>query len=229
MNNALATTSHMPLAENRPMPGKNNVNVNNQDGGVVNDRGNLTSLEKSPSIVFGENVEGVLSDKTNAFGCLVCSLAGIDDIIEMKRWPHAGVIHGSKRNVAWRVLDTKYFGLAQQRRRLYLLTGGTDFFPENVIFEYHSNEFMEYPSAELKFEKDGHKFEVFREYTDCLYSSYGTKWNGNAAAYNGSLFIVQDDRIRRISPLECEKLMGFPDNYTDLPTAKNTTRFYFHQ
>ena len=127
MNNALATTSHMPLAENRPMPGKNNVNVNNQDGGVVNDRGNLTSLEKSPSIVFGENVEGVLSDKTNAFGCLVCSLAGIDDIIEMKRWAHAGVIHGSKRNVAWRVLDTKYFGLAQQRRRLYLLAGGTDF------------------------------------------------------------------------------------------------------
>ncbi|MFC2638328.1 MAG: DNA cytosine methyltransferase [Mitsuokella sp.] len=41
--------------------------------------------------------------------------------------------------------------------------------------------------------------------------------------------MVQDDRIRRISPLECEKLMGFPDNYTDLPTAKNTTRFYFHQ
>ena len=172
MNNALATTSHMPLAENRPMPGKNNVNVNNQDGGVVNDRGNLTSLEKSPSIVFGENVEGVLSDKTNAFGCLVCSLAGIDDIIEMKRWPHAGVIHGSKRNVAWRVLDTKYFGLAQQRRRLYLLAGGTDFSPENVIFEYHSNEFMEYPSAELKFEKDGHKMDINLKSSESIQIAY---------------------------------------------------------
>ncbi|MFC2638329.1 MAG: DNA cytosine methyltransferase [Mitsuokella sp.] len=187
MNNALATISHMPLAENRPMPGKNNVNVNNQDGGVVNDRGNLTlrfvdivesndrkrtSLEKSPSIVFGENVEGVLSDKTNAFGCLVCSLAGIDDIIEMKRWPHAGVIHGSKRNVAWRVLDAKYFGLAQQRRRLYLLAGGTDFFPENVIFEYHSNEFMEYPSAELKFEKDGHKMDINLKSSESIQIAY---------------------------------------------------------
>lgn len=208
--------------------------------GLNDDRGNLTlrfvdivdsndnkRLEsgKELSIVFWENVEGVLTDKTNAFGCLVCSLAGFDDVIELKRWPNAGVIHGAKRNVAWRVLDAKYFGLPQQRRRLYLMAGGKNFFPENVLFEYHKGELREYPSAALTFEKEGHKFEVFREYTDCLYSAYGTKWNGNAAAYNGSLFIVQDDRIRRISPLECERLMGFPDNYTDLPGAKKTNRY----
>lgn len=208
--------------------------------GLNDDRGNLTlrfvdiinsndekrqSEGKDPSIVFWENVEGVLTDKTNAFGCLVCSLAGFDKIIELKRWPNAGVIHGAKRNVAWRVLDAKYFGLPQQRRRLYLMAGGRNFFPENVLFEYHSAKLEEYPSTQLSFEKDGHKFEVFREYTDCLYSAYGTKWNGNAAAYNGSLFIVQDDRIRRVSPLECERLMGFPDNYTNLPDAKKTNRY----
>jgi DNA (cytosine-5)-methyltransferase 1 len=106
------------------------------------------------------------------------------------------------------------------------MAGGKNFFPENVLFEYHKGELEEYPPAtSLTFEKEGHKFEVFRKYTDCLYSAYGTKWNGNAAAYNGSLFIVQDDRIRRISPLECERLMGFPDNYTDLPGAKKTNRY----
>ncbi len=208
--------------------------------GLNDDRGNLTLRfvdivnanddrrklnGQKPSIVFWENVEGVLSDKTNAFGCLVCSLAGFDDVIERKKWPSAGVIHGSKRNVAWRVLDAKYFGLPQQRRRLYLMAGGKDFFPENVLFEYHLNNLEDYPSAELSFEKEGHKFEVFREYTDCLYSAYGTKWNGNAAAYNGSLYVVQDDRIRRLSPLECERLMGFSDNYTDLPNAKKTNRY----
>ena len=208
--------------------------------GLNDDRGNLTlrfvdiadsndkkrqEEKKSPSIVFWENVEGVLTDKTNAFGCLVCSLAGFDDVIELKRWPNAGVIHGAKRNVAWRVLDAKYFGLPQQRRRLYLMAGGKNFFPENVLFEFHTGRLEEYPSAQLTFEKEGHRFEVFREYTDCLYSAYGTKWNGNAAAYNGSLFIVQDDRLRRISPLECERLMGFPDNYTDLPGAKKTNRY----
>ena len=36
---------------------------------------------------------------------------------------------------------------------------------------------------------------------------------GNAAAYNGSLYVVQDDKIRRLSPIECERLMGFPDDY----------------
>ena len=37
--------------------------------------------------------------------------------------------------------------------------------------------------------------------------------------------MVQDDRIRRLSTLECERLMGFPDNYTYLPKAKKTNRY----
>jgi len=210
--------------------------------GLNDDRGNLTlkfvdiveandnkrlSEGKPRSIVFWENVEGVLTDKTNAFGCLVSSLAGFTDAIVVKKWPNAGFIYGPTRNVAWRVLDAKFFGLPQQRRRLYLLAGGKDFHPENVLFENHTpgTDLKEYPSAPLKFEKEGHSFEVFREYTDCLYSAYGTKWNGNAAAYNGSLYVVQDGRIRRISPLEGERLMGFPDNYTDLEGAKRTNRY----
>ncbi len=75
------------------------------------------------------------------------------------------------------------------------------------------------------FYKSGSKFEIFRTYTDCLYAAYGTKWNGNAAAYNGSLYIAQDDRIRRFTPLECERLMGFPDNYTSVNGQSDTNRF----
>lgn len=207
--------------------------------GLSDDRGNLTlkfvdiiesndkvreknNLEKT--IVFWENVEGVLSDKTNAFGCLVSSLAGLDEIIPRKKWPNAGIIYGPSRNVAWRVLDAKYFGLPQQRRRLYLLAGGTSFHPENILFELHQNDFPDYPEFPLSFTKGGHNFEIFREYTDCLYSAYGTKWNGNAAARNGSLFVVQDKRIRRLSPLETERLMGFPDNYTDVSVGRRSNR-----
>ena len=208
--------------------------------GLNDDRGNLTlkfvdivevnDLERAkkglnPSIVFWENVEGVLTDKTNAFGCLISSLAGLREVINVKRWPNAGIVRGPKRNIAWRVLDAKFFGVPQQRKRLYLLAGGKDFFPENVMFETHINPIPSYPNTPLSFYKDGHSFEVFREYTDCLYSAYGTKWNGNAAAYNGSLFIVQDGRIRRLSPLECERLMGFPDNYTNINKAKRTQRY----
>ena len=210
--------------------------------GLNDDRGNLTLkfvdiIEANDAVrmsrgqgrckVFWENVEGVLADKTNAFGCLVSSLAGLDQVLSVKggKWPNSGLIRGNTRNVAWRVLDAKFFGLPQQRRRLYVIAGGKDFHPEDVLFEIHENELPEYPQFPLTFEKEGHHFEVFRAYTDCLYSAYGTKWNGNAAAYNGSLFVVQDHRIRRLSPLETERLMGFPDHYTDLPKAKKTNRY----
>lgn len=208
--------------------------------GLKDDRGNLTlrfvdivdsvdevRLKKGQgrSVVFWENVEGVLSDKTNAFGCMISSLAGLDEAISRKRWPTAGILRGKKRNVAWRVLDAKHFGLPQQRRRLYLLSGGKDFNPEDILFEIHKKDAVQVPTFELTKDIDGHSMEVFRSYSDCLYSAYGTKWNGNAAAYNGSLFAVQDGSIRRLSPVECERLMGFPDGYTDVKTATRTTRY----
>ena len=96
---------------------------------------------------------------------------------------------------------------------------------ENVLFENNGKSIYKQITKPLKFEKDDHKFEVFREYTDCLYAAYGTKWNGNAAAYNGSLYVVQDDKIRRLSPVECERLMGFPDDYTNIKGASYTKRY----
>lgn len=208
--------------------------------GLNDDRGNLTLKfvdiikandkirkedGKEPCTIFWENVEGVLCDKTNAFGCLISSLAGLRKVYQMDRWPSAGLLEGPKRNVAWRVLDAKHFGLPQQRKRLYLLATGKDYHPESILFEFHTKKLSSYPDLPLTAEKNGHSFEVFRQYSDCLYSAYGTKWNGNAAAYNGSLFVVQDNRIRRLSPLECERLMGFPDNYTNISKATRTNRY----
>ena len=213
--------------------------------GLTDDRGNLTlrfvdivnandevrlSSGGERCIAFWENVEGVLSDKTNAFGCLISSLAGLSDVLTVKngRWPSAGFLRGEKRVVVWRVLDAKYFGLPQQRKRLYLIAGDERVHPENILFE-HSTALSddEYDSSldSYRFSKDGADFEVFRPYTDCLYSSYATKWNGNAAAYNGSLFVVQNGRIRRLSPIECERLMGFPDDYTKIDGAKKSNRY----
>jgi len=186
----------------------------------------LKSTGSNGTIVFWENVEGVLKDKTNAFAQFVSMLSGSDTLLPIQ-CSSAGILYGAKRNVAWRVLDAKHFGVPQQRKRVYLLAGDKCFHPEDILFE-----FSDTPQAEpvknqtgLCFELGGHTFEFFREYTDCLYSSYGTKWNGNAAAYNGSLFVFQNQRLRRFSPLECERLMGFPDNYTDAHFATPTTRY----
>ena len=106
-----------------------------------------------------------------------------------------------------------------------MIAGGTDFYPENILFELHERKLGSFTQVPLEFEKGGKHFEVFRGYTDCLYSAYGTKWNGNAAAYNGSLYVAEDDRPRRMTPLECERLMGFPDNYTNVDFASMTNRY----
>lgn len=177
------------------------------------------------TIVFWENVEGVLKDKTNAFGCFISRLSGCDDVLPVTQWPSAGLVRGPKRNVAWRVLDAKFFGVPQQRKRLYVVAGEKGFHPENVLFEIHEHRLGTFPKGRLRFNKGGKQFEVFREYTDCLYSAYGTKWNGNSAAYNGSLYVAENGRLRRMTPLETERLMGFPDDYTKTDFASPTNRY----
>lgn len=66
---------------------------------------------------------------------------------------------------------------------------------------------------------------TFKETSDCLTAAYGTKWNGNASATNGSLFAKQNMRVRRLTPIECERLQGFPDNYTNITNAPDTGRY----
>lgn len=152
---------------------------------------------KDTSVILWENVEGVLNEKTNAFGNFIAGLAGFDTELSISKWSKAGYIEGPTRNIAWRVLDAKYFGLPQQRKRLYVLAGGKNFRPDAVLFELGNKNviadnkkskisksntglFLDLVSENINknvFVKDGSKFEVFREYTDCLYAAYGTKWN----------------------------------------------------
>lgn len=201
------------------------------------------------AVFFWENVEGALTDKTNAFGCFLAGLAGLEEPVQVGKFKSAGILHGPDRNIAWRVLDAKYFGVPQQRKRVYVLGGGKDFHPENVLFEMghrfqdpyklpvESQSLSPGLFAEwqpmvnqdiikpLRRDINGHDIEVFRCYSDCLYAAYGTKWNGNAAAFNGSLFVSQDGRLRRLTPIECERLMGFPDNYTAIANPRLTNRY----
>lgn len=93
---------------------------------------------EQPSIIFWENVPGVLSTKDNAFGCFLAELAGEDMPLQPsgKRWTNAGVVLGSKRAIAWRVLDAQYFGLAQRRKRVFVVASAREGFdPAKILFE----------------------------------------------------------------------------------------------
>jgi len=96
---------------------------------------------KQPSITVWENVPGVLSDRGNAFGCFLGALAGEDCELQPsgKRWTDAGCVYGPKRAIAWRVLDAQYFGLAQRRRRVFVVASAREGFdPASVLFERES-------------------------------------------------------------------------------------------
>ncbi|WP_122498901.1 DNA cytosine methyltransferase [Pseudomonas viridiflava] len=97
-----------------------------------------TSRNEPESIVVWENVPGVLSDKGNAFGCFLGALAGEDCELQPpgKRWQDAGCVYGPKRTIAWRILDAQYFGLAQRRRRVFVVASArAGFDPLEVLFE----------------------------------------------------------------------------------------------
>ncbi|MBX8534583.1 DNA cytosine methyltransferase [Pseudomonas cichorii] len=89
-------------------------------------------------ITVWENVPGVLSDRGNAFGCFLGALAGEDSELQPsgKRWTDAGCVYGPKRTIAWRILDAQYFGLAQRRRRVFVVASARrGFDPCEVLFE----------------------------------------------------------------------------------------------
>ena len=94
---------------------------------------------QQPAIIFWENVPGVLNTKDNAFGCFLAGLAGEVDPLQPAggKWSNAGVVLGPKRAVAWRVLDAQYFGLAQRRRRVFVVASARDWFdPASILFEF---------------------------------------------------------------------------------------------
>jgi DNA (cytosine-5)-methyltransferase 1 len=37
--------------------------------------------------------------------------------------------------------------------------------------------------------------------------------------------LFADMRVRKLTPKECERLQGFPDNYTNTPTSSDSTRY----
>ncbi|MCF2346234.1 Dam family site-specific DNA-(adenine-N6)-methyltransferase [Enterobacter hormaechei] len=93
------------------------------------------------SIIVWENVPGVLSSKDNAFGCFLAGLAGESSELQPAggKWTHAGCVSGPERVIAWRVLDAQFFGVAQRRKRVFVVASARKGFdPAAVLFELNS-------------------------------------------------------------------------------------------
>lgn len=94
---------------------------------------------KEPCIIVWENVPGVFSTKDNAYGCFLGALVGEDDQLQPagQKWKNAGFVFGPQRAIAWRTLDAQYFGVAQRRRRVFVIgSARKGFRPEQILFEF---------------------------------------------------------------------------------------------
>ncbi|EIA8665227.1 phage N-6-adenine-methyltransferase [Salmonella enterica] len=257
------------------------------------------------AITVWENVPGVLSSKDNAFGCFIGALAGESCELQPAggKWPNAGCVYGPSRIVAWRVLDAQFFGVAQRRRRVFVVASARKGFdPAEVLFEFDSMRRDTPPRREPQtavttdagsgIEGGSHwdnpanphptlnqsnniggigasNQEIFaqrgagivgayrmtafgeysgdgtastvkaRDYKDnsgqppAICIQHASIGRHNAAGpqgkgYQEDVAFTQDSRasadvvqfgiqVRRLTPIECERLQGFPDNHTQIP------------
>lgn len=162
-----------------------------------------------PSTVVIENVAGLLS-----------SHGGRDFQIVIRTLAQLGY------GVGWRVLNSRYFGVPQSRQRVYIVACYRD--PERagtILFEPERSEGDDEASGPdgthivSPFKKvlgDPRRGPIVQGLAYCLYACSarhtGTDWSRTYVSY-------PDGRVRRLTPLECERIQGFPDGWT-IPKMK---------
>ena len=164
---------------------------------------------RRPATVVIENVAGLLSShKGRDFSTVVGTLAELG------------------YGVAWRVLNSQHFGVPQSRQRVYIVGYYRD--PGRagaVLFEPECGPRNDPPrrsngaKSVSPFKEvlgDPVKGPIFQGLAYCLYACSarhtGTDWSRTYVCY-------PDGRVRRLTPLECERIQGFPDDWT-LPREK---------
>lgn len=190
--------------------------------------------EINPEVICLENVRGLLNDKKhNAFGNLLAALAGESQALQPPRgsWSDAGCVSGPQRDIAWRVFDAQHGGVAQRRERVFVVAclRGSACVPWDILFEPLAGEEIptvsrrrslgaeigagEARAVAFRGRDGGEKLEVGGAVSNCLRASQG----GSDKAF---VLTASPPDVRKLTPLECERLMGMPDNFTNIPMGK---------
>jgi len=164
--------------------------------------------EKKPKHLVLENVKGLLShDQGRTFQTIL------------------GVLADLGYRVEWQVLNSKDFGVPQNRERI-IIVGHLGGEPRRKVFPITngSKSHLKYSegviSSREKWLEDGNNNSRNFSQGQRIYSTEGISQTlaGQAGGQGGKtgLYEIADTRIRRLTPLECERLQGFPDNWTAL-------------
>ncbi len=198
-------------------------------GGMDDERGNLAlefirlAQRKRPQWLVWENVPGVLSSNGGRdFGSFLGALAEIG------------------YGFAYRVLDAQFFGVAQRRRRVFVVGYLGDWRrAAAVLFERESLSGNPAPSREEgqkvapavttgpPFSRTGNErveceaivpMQVFDKQPIGQYGNGEVSSTLAARDYKDATDLVAEElSVRRLTPTECERLQGFPDGFTQIP------------
>lgn len=161
--------------------------------------------EKRPKIVIMENVTGLLN-----------SHEGQDFAIILHTLSQLGY------GVAWRTLNTRYFGAPQSRPRIFICAWlESTLAAYHVLFEGGQHPLPEKPRLgflrESKCKRTGAKVP---DVAFCLAATSGrhtgTDWSRSYVSY--------EHEVRRLTPTECERIQGFPTDWT-LPSENASLRW----
>lgn len=185
--------------------------------------------EIDPGWIVWENVPGVLSaEHGRAFQSLLEIVAEL--------WPDGGA--------AWRVLDAQFFGVAQRRRRVFLVVNTRDWRRAAPVLFERESLCWDYPSSREKRQSltqgtdggvggaDSDAGNVMCRADTQVNAAQGFDLSPTLMAHAGkdAPFIypttnqslhTEDSMngltVRRLTPLECERIQGLPDGWTDIP------------
>lgn len=89
--------------------------------------------------VLWENVAGALSSNDGAdFAAVLWGLTGLSPAVPEDGWRSVGVCVGPDRTAVWRLLDARWFGVAQRRRRVFVVAGPRDECGPEILLEPES-------------------------------------------------------------------------------------------
>ena len=174
--------------------------------------------EKQPRFCLLENVKGLLShDSGRTFKTIISSLAELGYSVE------------------WQVLNAKNFGVPQNRERVFIIGhlggfGGRQVFPirENSNENTTLGQSTETAVARtftagahsggnhsgMTIIKKTQKLSDAMRIRDTEGASVTLKGLGGGLGAKTGLYDMGDMKIRRLTPTECERLMGLPDGWT---------------